>query len=259
VRIARPIAILTAIVATTALTAAAAPAYSSPTPGVSGDVYYLTDEETPDGPHPVSDLPASVRAQLTGNSTRKSEHGPIGTLAKDTPRGYKLRGNNKLSNFLYKTDWMTAKWVHCKDGVCTTKQKIKFKMHQSHGGETAKRWKLTAYYDHISGSRSFKGYFSYECGVNIPREKDKTCSTHFDDDADGPDDMNRMSHEESLYKKWGNKKSTKKFPMVKFDIQFANGTWGQFEGDYGMKMRGWDTCINARGRAKLCPATGTGG
>ncbi|PKV89998.1 hypothetical protein [Streptomyces sp. TLI_146] len=197
---------------------------------------------------PVSALPANARAQLTGTRIKPYT---------DTPTGYKLRDKNQrpITDYRYRSSYVYAIDASCGLDGCSAIQQVRLRLEeQLRGGQT---WMMIINTSLWSGPPSYFADYSYECGVNIKGERDKTCSTWRDDGADGP--ANDVAYDGVRFLKSMGTFPAIKFPMVNVDVTFADGTRAiGDDGRYGEKFRGWDVCMQQGGTEKLCPTSGTG-
>jgi hypothetical protein len=226
---------------------AAAGAVAAPT---THQVVYFSDHSLSSTETvPASALPAEARAQLTGTSTAPN-------IA--TPRGYKLRKGGLKSSYIYQSANVWAIDASCGADGCEPIQQVKLYLKETAIGNTSKRWTLTLYASHWSGPSSFGLRYYYECGVNIAHSEDKTCSSWRNDHADGSASGGARNGS-ILNHGFGTTNNVTKFPMVRFDVKFANGSSAVGDdGHTGEKFRGWDVCVRAR-TTKMCTKTGTGG
>jgi hypothetical protein len=195
---------------------------------------------------PLSSLPASARAQISGTASASSS----------TPSGYKLRGGRENGDSIYNSAYVWAIEARC-GTTCTPVQQVKLSLKENIYGGNSKRWLLTLGATPWSGSPRFNFHQSYQCGVNIYRKDDQTCSTWKTDGADAGFSSGAKNGFQ-INRSFGNTANVKKFPMVNFQIEFADGSWAiGDDGHRGEKFRGWDVCVKARS-TKLCGTTGEG-
>jgi len=197
---------------------------------------------------PASTLPAEARAQLAEATA---------TPAIATPRGYKLRKGGLKNSYLYQSANVWAIEASCDFFECKVVQQVKLYLKETAFGRASKRWKLELFASHWSGPSSFDLRYYYECGVNIAHAEDKTCSSWKDDGADGSD-AGAAHNGTALNYGFGSTPNVTKFPMVRFDVKFADGSSAVGDdGHTGEKFRGWDVCVKARSTT-MCSRTGTG-
>ncbi|MFG3254916.1 hypothetical protein [Streptomyces sp. NPDC048172] len=198
---------------------------------------------------PVKSLPKAARDQLSGR--------PKAEVKRDTPRGYKLRRGQRTTNFIYNSADVWAIDVSCGWWDCDVTQQVRLQFKENVFGRQSKRWLLRAEAKPWSGPPEFELDYSYECGVNLPNQVDETCSTWHNDGADGPDQGASWDGQQ-LNRGFGRTPGATKFPMLKLDVEFADGSHARGDdGELGEKFRGWDVCVTQR-TTKLCPTTGTG-
>lgn len=161
-----------------------------------------------------------------------------------------VRGEGK---YVYQSADVYAIEGSCDATSCEVKQQVKLRFRQNVTGGDSKKWKLQMYTQAYSGSRVFQTGYHYECGVNIAKEKDWTCSSWRDDGADRSSDgagRNGLM----ITKAFGRSPNVKKFPMFKIDVKFADGTRARGDdGQEGEKFRGWDVCVKRKARAFARP------
>lgn len=199
----------------------------------------------------VTRLPASARAQLIP--------GQASVAPKlSTPNGYKLRGGDVTDKgrHYYKSANVWAIEASC-GSTCKIVQQVKLSLKENVLGVTSKGWWLTEYATHWSGPSTFHTSWYYECGVNLAGKGDETCSTWRHDGAQGGD--SGPGHNGEVVKKYfGTTNNVTKFPMLKLDVTFADGSHSTGDdGQRGEKFRGWDVCVTAK-TTKLCKKTGKG-
>lgn len=199
----------------------------------------------------ITRLPASARAQLTGTGASVAPQ-------LSTPRGYKLRGGHILdkAHFYYKSANVWAIEARC-GSTCKPIQQVELSLKENVRGLQSKSWWLTEYATHWSGPSTFHSSWYYECGVNLSGKKDETCSTWRHDEAQGGD-SGPGRNGEVIKKYFGSTNKVTKFPMLKLDVTFADGSHSTGDdGQRGEKFRGWDVCATARS-TKLCAKTDEG-
>lgn len=228
---------------------AGATAFGAPRPSATHRVTYLSYRPLGAGKAvPAASLPAEARAQLAGR--------PV-TPHIATPRGYKLREGGLKTGYVYQSANVWAIEASCGAHGCEPVQQVKLYLKETAVGRTSKRWTLTLHASRWSGPAAFGLRYYYECGVNIPKAEDKTCASRRADHADGSAsgaarDGTVLNHG------FGTSDNVTKFPMVRFDVRFADGSSAiGDDGRTGEKFRGWDVCVRAR-TTKMCPKTGTG-
>ncbi|MFJ6213340.1 hypothetical protein ACIQGZ_08430 [Streptomyces sp. NPDC092296] len=244
-----------AMTASAAITAAfpaevTSAAATSAAPPKTQQVAYFADRPlSPAKAVPASVLPAEARAQLAGKSVTPN-------IA--TPRGYRLREGGLKTAYIYQSAYVWAIEASCGANGCKPVQQVKLHLKENAVGKTSKRWTLTLYAGPWSGPSSFSLRYYYECGVNISKSQDKTCSSWRHDHADGS--ASSAAHNgTTLNHGFGSTNNVTKFPLVRFDVRFANGSSAVGDdGHTGEKFRGWDVCVRAR-TTRMCPKTGTGG
>lgn len=218
-------------------------------------VSYFSDFPLPvDREVPTSELPAHVQKWL-----RSASASPSTQLRTSTPLGYKLRrgGLRGDGKYIYQSADIYAIDASCGQGGCKPKQQVKLRFRENVQGRNSKRWKLTMYTQPYSGPRTFKTSYHYECGVNLSKERDRTCSSWRDDGADrsaGGGGKNGLV----VDKNFGRTPNVKKFPMFMIDVKFADGSRSRGDdGQLGQKFRGWDVCVKAK-TTSLCKTTAKG-
>ncbi|MYQ78361.1 MULTISPECIES: hypothetical protein [unclassified Streptomyces] len=219
------------------------------------EVSYFSDSPLPvDRQVPASKLPDYAQ-RLLGSAP----DAPSTQLRTSTPRGYKLRrgGVKGDGKYIYQSADMYAIDASCGQSGCKPKQQVKLRFRENVQGRDSKRWKLTMYIQPYSGPRTFKSSYHYECGVNLTKETDRTCSSWRDDGADrsaGGGGKNGLV----IDKSFGRTPNVKKFPMFMIDVKFADGSRSRGDdGQLGQKFRGWDVCVKAKATS-LCKTTGKG-
>ena len=240
---------LSLMIAMSAAAGLCAPAAAGAAAPTTHRVVYFSDHSLGSGETvSVSALPAEARAQLTRRSTKPS-------IA--TPRGYKLRRGGLKTSYIYQSADVWAIEASCGSDGCKPIQQVKLYLKETAIGNTSKRWTLTLYASYWSGPSSFGLRYYYECGVNIAHSEDKTCSSWRNDHADGS--ASGAAHNgTALNQGFGTTNNVTKFPMVRFDVKFADGSSAVGDdGHTGEKFRGWDVCVRAR-TTKMCTKTGTG-
>ncbi|WP_316784205.1 hypothetical protein [Streptomyces sasae] len=199
---------------------------------------------------PVSGLPSSARELLAGRSAV--------TPQTDTPRGYKLRKGNTPTNYIYKSADVYAIEADCDSDGCRPVQQVKLAIKEYVRGRTSKNWEITFYASRYSGPSHFHMEYYYECGVNIPNAKDKTCSTWKRDGAQGHAGPATAVNKQYIVKNFGKTPVVTKFPMINLLVTFNDGSEAiGDDGKPGEKFRGWDVCVT-KTTTKLCHSTGDG-
>ncbi|MGW2488625.1 hypothetical protein ACWCV9_15635 [Streptomyces sp. NPDC001606] len=239
----------TAAVAAVAGATGAAPAHAPAQ--TSQTIRFFSDRPLPaNGATAVSALPASARALLTGERSVSPDT--------DTPRGYKLRKGNTPTPYIYKSGDVYAIEAHCDAHECHAIQQVELAIKEYVRGRTSKNWEITFYGRRYTGSADFHMEYTYECGVNIPHAKDKTCSTWRHDGAQGPAGPAVAVNKQYIVKNFGKTPVVTKFPMVKMLVEFHDGSEAiGDDGKPGEKFRGWDVCVT-KTTTKLCHSTGDG-
>ncbi|WP_433890550.1 hypothetical protein [Streptomyces sp. CA-111067] len=200
------------------------------------------------GTVPAASLPAEARAQLAGGSV---------TPEIATPRGYKLRKGALKSSYIYQSANVWAVEASCGSNGCKPVQQVKLYLKETAVGKSSKRWTLTLYASHWSGPAAFSLRYYYECGVNIAGATDKTCASWRSDHAD-VSAAGAAHNGTVLNHGFGTSTNVTKFPMVRFDVKFADGSSAiGDDGHTGEKFRGWDVCVRAT-TTKMCGKTGDG-
>ncbi|MDT0476642.1 hypothetical protein RM863_31400 [Streptomyces sp. DSM 41014] len=213
-------------------------------------VRFFSDRPLPeDVGTPVSGLPGWAQGQLAGRGPSAARTG--------TPGGYKLRRGNRSTDYVYKSADVYAIEANCGPGGCRPVQQVRVAIKEYVRGRTSKNWEITFYGSRWSGPSRFHLDYTYDCGVNINRAPDKTCSTWRRDGAQGHGSGVAVD-KQKIVKNFGRTAVVTKFPMVKLLVTFADGSGAiGDDGTAGEKFRGWDVCVTNT-TTKLCHGTGDG-
>ncbi len=175
-----------------------------------------------------------------------------------TPRGYILRGNNRIDEYRYRSEVGVMEVTKTIRGRKYLVGAVKVQMRQTLNGGTSHRWKIQARVSWHGGD-PYDFFFAYNCGINVPKDDDWTCNTH-ERDADGTwtDDVVRESYgsvNEIHDASFGSSETRfAKFPMVAYRTSYRDGGYSLSTRLY---YRGWD--IRKRGTPwVMAPVSGTG-
>src|SRR5262249_47307078 len=142
------------------------------------------------------------------------------------------------SAYIYQSANVWAIEARCGARSCEPVQQVKLSLKETAVGNTSKRWTSTLYASRWSGRSAFGLRYYYECGVNVAGGEDKTCSSWRDDRADGAASGSARNGT-VLNHGFGATNNVTKFPMVRFDVRFADGSSAVGDdGRTGEKFRG---------------------
>lgn len=210
---------------------------------------------TPPGKTPITKewaLRLDKQAATTPPKMRR-----VGVRRADPGHGYVLVGNNKYTDYLYRSDPRSNQLFKCKDGMCHSISAVKVWFRQRVVGGKSRFWIIRFYKKRHSGTVETDTEFRINCYVSIKKKRDKSCTNWRDDNSWGVQRgqyyaSGQRADDQRL--RFGNTNSVRKCPIVRLTTDW----WG-YPGatpSHG-KFRGWDTITNSRNN-KLSNVTGTG-
>lgn len=236
-------------------------AYFYPPPH-NGTLRNLFDERDPDVPKPKYTYEAYFET-LNGQRLGSGE-GSVS--AQKVASGYKLRGTNRISNYICNSDKLIADLARCNRDGCTTIGRVAVSVKQYVFGGSSTRWNHTVTTEYIHGPR-YSAEFTYLCARNIKSDPDKYC----DDYSDGADGFDAAvvaarpgSYENenaTINANFGRDVGKKKYGMINAIVRWDdyNVAARGDDGEIGFKYRTWDTKRFTSTDAHLESATGAGG
>lgn len=197
---------------------------------------------------------------------------PLGGLPDDRVRiqavasGYKLRGTNRVNNYVYNTDKLIAVLARCNTDGCTKIGRVAVSVKQNVYGGSSTRWNYTVTTQYVTGPR-YSAEFTYQCARNIKSDPDKYCE-QYRDGADGfdtttvaPRPGSLDDEQGALNADFGREIGKRKYALVGVIVRWDDYNTAALgdDGKPGLKFRMWDTKRFSADDAHLEPATGTGG
>jgi hypothetical protein len=180
--------------------------------------------------------------------------------------GYRLRGTNRRTSFVYVADPWLATLRRCENGDCVTIGKVKMELKQTVQGGSSNFWRFDVTARHRYGPVHV-AQVGVLCARNIKGTEDQYCDT-YGGGADSyeiayvtpPEGTTSSPSHEALYFNFGSHVGYKHYPMVRLSNYWP--TYGVTnkgdDGKPGLKYRMWDTKRYSANDVRLESATGTG-
>jgi hypothetical protein len=201
-------------------------------------------------------LAGNLNLSVTPTSTPQATALSTPEPAVKTPRGYILRGTNRVDEYHYRSENGLMKVTKKIRGTEYLVGAVKVQMRETLNGGDSHAWKIEVRAAWAGGD-PYDFYYAYNCGVNVPKDDDWTCKTH-EADADGTWDHDLVhgcyGSVSDIHGASFDSTETRyaKFPLVAYRTSYRDGGYTVREYLY---YRGWDVRkVEPRGSCRRQPA-----